>query len=109
MAKDPDFESNECLSGRELAALLHVSPATISKDLSRAPDRLPPVVRVPGRKKAIWLRSTVMAWLRSHQDVVPNGSSLGDQWISKTGSEESDQNCSPIRRRRRRPATPLQF
>lgn len=46
-----------------LAVVLHKTAATIRNDLSRAPQRLPPPVMVG--KKAIWLETSVVEWLRS--------------------------------------------
>ena len=40
---------------------------TVWADLARAPDRLPPPIRIPGTRKALWLESTVVAWLQAHQ------------------------------------------
>lgn len=47
-----------------LAVVLHKTAATIRNDLSRAPQRLPPPVMVG--KKAIWLETAVVEWLRGH-------------------------------------------
>lgn len=104
MAKNTERDADDCLSGRELAELLHVSASTISKDLSRAPYRLPPVVRVPGRKKAIWLRSTVMAWLMSHQDEAKAGwPNSPNDWQTPAADQEgiNHHSCPKTQRRRR--------
>lgn len=52
----------------ELAALLHKTERTVKKDVSVAPWRLPPRVRIPGSRRVMWLRSTVMDWLQKHQE-----------------------------------------
>lgn len=53
---------------KELAGLLHRSPATILSDLSRRPESLPKWIRT-GRGR-IWLFETVMDWLRSRQTQI---------------------------------------
>lgn len=58
----------ETLGVSELAELLHKSEKTIKKDSSVAPWRLPPRVRIPGSRKCVWLRSTVVDWLQKHQE-----------------------------------------
>jgi len=58
----------ETLGTAELAVLLHKSEKTIKKDLSVAPWRLPPRVRVPGSRRVMWLRETVYQWLKKHQE-----------------------------------------
>ena len=50
-----------------LGAVLHKTTGSIWADLSRAPHRLPPPIRVEGTRQAIWLESTVLAWLQAHQ------------------------------------------
>ncbi len=63
---------HEVLDAHTLAPLLGVAVSTVLKDVSRAPWRLPPMVRIPGRQGARWLRSDVFAWLKSlRQDPVP--------------------------------------
>lgn len=54
------------LDAHGLAAVLGVTPATVQCDLSRAPHRLPPPLRIPGRR-TLWLESTVSDWLRRHE------------------------------------------
>lgn len=58
----------ETLGTAELAALLHKSEKTIKKDVTVAPWTLPPRVRIPGSRRVMWLRETVMEWLRKHQE-----------------------------------------
>jgi predicted DNA-binding transcriptional regulator AlpA len=55
-----------------LGAVLHKTIGSIWADLSRAPHRLPPPIRVEGMRQAIWLESTVLAWLQERQvDAAP--------------------------------------
>ena len=48
------------------ARYLHKSEGTVWADLARAPDRLPPWVRIPGSRKTLWLESEVLAWIQKH-------------------------------------------
>lgn len=57
----------ETMGIAELAALLHKSEKTIKKDVSVAPWRLPPRVKIPDSRRVMWLRETVIDWLRKHQ------------------------------------------
>lgn len=50
---------------KELAALLHLSPATIRSDVSRRPWVLPPSIKIGIR--TVWLRSTVLDWLKARE------------------------------------------
>lgn len=50
----------------ELAAVLHRSPKTISSDVTRRPETLPPRVRVPGGRKVLWRAQDVAAWLEKN-------------------------------------------
>ena len=58
----------ETIGTAELAALLHKTEKTIKKDVSVAPWRLPPRVLIPGSRRVMWLRETVIEWLKKHQD-----------------------------------------
>ncbi len=48
-----------------LAALLHLSVATVRADVSRRPWTLPPFVKIG--TKTIWLKSTVLEWLKEKE------------------------------------------
>jgi len=50
------------LDTRDLAGILKKSHLTVRNDLSRNPERLPPAIRIAGRK-AIWLEHKVLEWL----------------------------------------------
>lgn len=58
----------ETLGTADLAALLHKSEKTIKRDVTTAPWRLPPRVRIPDSRRVMWLRETVMDWLKKHQE-----------------------------------------
>jgi hypothetical protein len=51
----------DTLDGAGLARLLHLSEATVLRDVSRRPDSLPPFIMV--RKKKIWITLVVLDWL----------------------------------------------
>ena len=55
------------LGAEAIGVLLHKTTATVWCDLSRAPERLPPPIRIPGTRKALWLESAVLAWLQERQ------------------------------------------
>lgn len=73
----------------ELATILGKSLASVRGDVSRAPHRLPPMVRIPGGGKTLWLVSTVEAWLKSHE--------------SGQKPPQPQPAAEPARRRRGRP------
>lgn len=47
----------------QLAKLLHCSVETVRSNASRAPHRLPAILRLPGHKRLLWRRCDVDAWL----------------------------------------------
>lgn len=69
--------SDRVLDAHELGEIyLHRPAATIFKDLTRAPHRLPPSIKIPGRRGRLWLESVVVRWLEGHQEkphVFVNG------------------------------------
>lgn len=50
----------------ELAVILHRSPETIRKDISRNPAAVPPRVVLPGTRLLRWHPASIDSWLRSH-------------------------------------------
>jgi hypothetical protein len=56
----------EVLMVEQLAQLIHKSPSSIRSDASRNPHALPPICRLPGNKRLLWLRTDVMSWLASY-------------------------------------------
>ena len=58
----------ETLGTAEMAVLLRKTEKTIKKDVTVAPWTLPPRVRIPGSRRVMWLRETVMDWLKKHQE-----------------------------------------
>lgn len=63
----PPVVAFKTLTARDLAPILGKSVASIRGDLSRCPSRLPPAVRIPGGGQALWLETTVLAWLQAHE------------------------------------------
>lgn len=60
--------SVEVLAVEQLAKLIHKSPASIRSDASRNPSALPPICRLPGNKRLLWLLADVMAWMSACVD-----------------------------------------
>lgn len=56
----------QVLAVDQLSHLIHKSPASIRSDASRNPSSLPPICRLPGNKRLLWLKEDVMKWLASH-------------------------------------------
>lgn len=66
-ARTEDAFKLELLTAADIAMLLGKSVSAVRGDLSRAPGRLPPAIRIPGGGQALWLGSTVLKWLQSHE------------------------------------------
>lgn len=63
-------QDSATLDIKELATLLHLSPATVRSDVSRRPWVLPPSIKIGIR--TVWLRSTVLDWLKAkEQSATP--------------------------------------
>lgn len=52
----------------ELAALLRRAPKTVAIEVSRAPHKLPPRLKLPGSRRVLWLAEDVEKWLDAHRD-----------------------------------------
>ena len=50
----------------ELAEILRIKRATVRWYLSRNPNRLPPCVKVPGAKGALWRAQDIEKWIAEH-------------------------------------------
>lgn len=55
------------LDATALGLVLCKTPLSIQCDLSRAPHRLPPPIRIENTRQTLWLESTVLAWLQERQ------------------------------------------
>lgn len=52
----------------ELAAFLRKSVASVRRDASTYPERLPPRLKLPGNRRLLWRQDDVVKWL-SPSDV----------------------------------------
>jgi len=50
----------------QLSAFLQKSVASIRSDVTRNPQALPPICRLPGTKRLLWRVEDVEAWLEEH-------------------------------------------
>lgn len=55
------------LDVHDLASFLKKSVATIRSDISRAPENLPPSIKVGGQRR--WMPETVVAWCREREET----------------------------------------
>lgn len=63
-------QPTDTLSIKELSEILRRSPTTIATDVTRAPQKLPPRLKLPGSRRVLWLRSDVEEWLKKHRELV---------------------------------------
>lgn len=56
--------SEDFIDAGEVAAILGISKPTLLSDRCRAPQKVPPCYRVPGRRGLLWLRHEVIAWVQ---------------------------------------------
>jgi predicted DNA-binding transcriptional regulator AlpA len=59
------------LTIEDLAELLGRSVNTIRHDVTRAPHRLPPPVRLPDSRLVRWQPKVVAVWIEGHQPDLP--------------------------------------
>lgn len=57
----------ETIGIQELALLLKRSVSTVAAEVSKAPHKLPPRLRLPGSRKVLWLVSDVEKWINEHK------------------------------------------
>lgn len=50
----------------QLSAFIQKSVASIRSDVTRNPQALPPICRLPGTKRLLWRVQDVEAWLAEH-------------------------------------------
>lgn len=53
----------------ELAIYIHKSVASIRSDVTRNPNSLPPICRLPGTKRLLWRVEDVERWIELHIDI----------------------------------------
>lgn len=51
----------------DLAKLLHRSRATVASEVTKAPHKLPPRLKLPESRRVLWLAEDVKDWLREHR------------------------------------------
>ncbi len=49
-----------------LASKIHKSVTSIRSDVTRNPQSLPPICRLPGTKRLLWREEDVVAWVARH-------------------------------------------
>ena len=69
------------LTVEDLAKYLHKSVTTIRSDVSRNPQCLPPICRLPGTKRLLWRLEDVERWLAGY---VTDPSLLGVEAQGRT-------------------------
>ena len=60
----------EIMDKDELARLLKRKPSTVTTDMARNPERVPPFFKLPGSKRPLWYRETVDAWVAVHAEAA---------------------------------------
>lgn len=63
-APDESLASHQFMGVDGLARFTGLARSTILSDLSRAPWKIPPCYRLPGRRKLLWQREEVAAWIK---------------------------------------------
>lgn len=63
-----DIETDDVLDITDLSAILKKSVATIRSDMVRKPEAIPPSFKFPGCKKSLWLKPTVVEFVRRHAE-----------------------------------------
>lgn len=86
------------LTVEELARSIRKSVASIRSDVSRKPQSLPPICRLPGTKRLLWRKCDVDTWLAQYV-----------QTFSVVTPPISDVKTSEVIRRRGRPTKAEQF
>lgn len=64
------MQPSDTVDINELAKILHRSPHTIATEVTKAPHKLPPRLRLPGSRKVLWLRADVDQWILSHREAA---------------------------------------
>lgn len=53
----------ELLDVAQIAVLLRKTVASVRSDVSRNPEALPPICRLPGTRRLLWRTEDVVSWL----------------------------------------------
>ena len=59
-----DVPEIEVYTINDLSSVMKKSPKTISSDMVRAPETLPPHFKMPNSRKPLWLKETVDNFIR---------------------------------------------
>jgi predicted DNA-binding transcriptional regulator AlpA len=54
----------QTLTIKDLAKILNRAPATIATEATKAPEKLPPRLFLPGSRRVLWLQEDVEKWLQ---------------------------------------------
>ena len=57
----------QTLTIKDLAGILNRSPATIATEVTKAPQKLPPRLHLPGSRRVLWLQSDVEKWINEYR------------------------------------------
>ena len=60
-----------------LSKLTGIAEATVYSDLCRAPWKLPPAYRLPGRRRLLWDREEVVTWVKRFPALQSQMQELG--------------------------------
>lgn len=61
------MQTTETMTIQDLAKMLHRAPSTVATEVTKAPHKLPPRLRLPGSRRVLFLKSDVEAWLNEHR------------------------------------------
>lgn len=88
------------LTVEDLAKYLHKSVTTIRSDVSRNPQCLPPICRLPGTKRLLWRLEDVERWLAGYvMDHFPLGiEGKGGAFAAVRGRPTKAQQVAPQRK-----------
>lgn len=68
---EPPHQSPLLLDYEDLSRLLKVAVGTLKNRYSQAPNTLPPAILIPGHRGPLWMLTTVLGWLESHEHPAP--------------------------------------
>lgn len=79
-----------------LSRLTGIAEATIYSDLCRAPWKLPPAYRLPGRRRMLWDRNEVIAWVKRFPALHSQMQDLGFEDRSVPQGRSRPQKASKV-------------
>ncbi len=69
--KEHSGDADQLIPVERLAAMLCTTPQSIRTRIQYAPERFPPLVRIPGCRRLLWRLGTVTNWIRDHEKQAP--------------------------------------